>query len=176
MKDAGLGADDHLVGAVSARQPATLPAALRNLRENGVVDAYIFAAYDCAEILVAALDRAIKRDGGKIPTREQVLNAVAATQDFKGLTGTFHFKRTATPPTPPCRSITHATGPGPSGRTPRSSDRHMERFGGLASHALSPAAVPYSPLCVALSGPRRLEPSGARRAAQRAPAQFTKSL
>jgi ABC-type branched-subunit amino acid transport system substrate-binding protein len=89
--DAGAGADDHLVAAVSARQPATVPPALRNLRNTGFVDAYVFAAYDCAEILVAAIDQAIKQNGGKVPTREQVLAAVAATHDFKGLTGTFSF-------------------------------------------------------------------------------------
>jgi branched-chain amino acid transport system substrate-binding protein len=91
LMDAGAGADDHLVAAVSARQPATVPPALRNLRNTGFVDAYVFAAYDCAEILVAAIDQAIKQNGGKVPTREQVLAAVAATHEFKGLTGTFSF-------------------------------------------------------------------------------------
>lgn len=91
LVDAGAGADDHLVAAVSARQPATVPLALRNLRNTGFLDAYVFAAYDCAEILVAAIDQAIKQNGGKVPTREQVLAAVAATRDFKGLTGTFSF-------------------------------------------------------------------------------------
>jgi ABC-type branched-subunit amino acid transport system substrate-binding protein len=30
-------------------------------------------------------------NGDKVPTREQVLSKVAATEDFKGLTGTFSF-------------------------------------------------------------------------------------
>jgi branched-chain amino acid transport system substrate-binding protein len=46
---------------------------------------------DCAQILIDAIDRAIAGNGGKVPTREQVLRAVAATKDFKGLTGTFSF-------------------------------------------------------------------------------------
>ena len=91
LADAGGAADDHLVGAVSTRQPATVPAPLRSLPHTGFDDAYVFAAYDCAEILVAAIGRAIVQNGGKIPTREQVLGAVAATHDFKGLTGTFSF-------------------------------------------------------------------------------------
>ncbi|HEV2475257.1 MAG TPA: branched-chain amino acid ABC transporter substrate-binding protein [Candidatus Dormibacteraeota bacterium] len=91
LTDAGDAANDHLVGAVSARQPASVPASLRNLPRSGSDDAYVFAAYDCAEILVAAIDRAIKLNRGKIPTREQVVAAVAGTHDFKGLTGTFSF-------------------------------------------------------------------------------------
>lgn len=91
LDDAGTAANDHLVGAISARQPATVPAPLRSLPYASSDDAYVFAAYDCAEILVAALDRAIKQNGGKIPRRDQVIAAVAATHDFKGLTGTFSF-------------------------------------------------------------------------------------
>ncbi len=91
VADAGAAANDHLVGAVSARQPATVPEALRSLPHASSDDAYVFAAYDCAEILEAAIDHAIKQNGGKIPTREQVLAAVSATQDFRGLTGTYSF-------------------------------------------------------------------------------------
>jgi branched-chain amino acid transport system substrate-binding protein len=89
--DAGAAADDRMVAAVSARQPSTVPTVLRRLPYSASDDAYVFAAYDCAEILVAAIDQAIKQNGGKVPTREQVLAAVAATHDFKGLTGTFSF-------------------------------------------------------------------------------------
>jgi branched-chain amino acid transport system substrate-binding protein len=91
LVDAGAAADDHLVAAVSARQPSTVPAPFRRLPYSASDDAYVFAAYDCAEILVAAVSQAIKQHGGKVPTREQVLAAVAATHDFKGLTGTFSF-------------------------------------------------------------------------------------
>jgi branched-chain amino acid transport system substrate-binding protein len=91
INDAGSTANERLVGTISAREPATVPAALSGLPRGHAYDAYHFAAYDCAEILIAAIDRAIANNGGKVPRREQVLNAVAATKDFKGLTGTFTF-------------------------------------------------------------------------------------
>jgi len=91
VADAGKAADDHLVGFTLARQPAAIPAALRSLPYGNQVDPYVFAAYDCAEILAASIDRAIKQSGGKIPTREQVVDAVAATHEFRGITGTYSF-------------------------------------------------------------------------------------
>jgi branched-chain amino acid transport system substrate-binding protein len=91
VADAGKAADDHLVGFILARQPAAIPAALHSLPYGNYVDPYVFAAYDCAEILAAAIDRAIKENGGKIPTRMQVVDAVAATHEFKGITGTYSF-------------------------------------------------------------------------------------
>ena len=92
ITDAGAtAANDHLVATISAREPVTLPAALRGLSRGHSYDAYNFAAYDCAEILVAAIDRAIHDNGGRFPTREQVLKAVAATSDFKGITGAYSF-------------------------------------------------------------------------------------
>jgi branched-chain amino acid transport system substrate-binding protein len=91
IKDAGTTANEHLVAAISAREPATVPAALRGLPYGHSYDAYNFAAYDCAEILIAAINRAIDINGGKVPTRQQVLSAVAATSNFKGVTGTYSF-------------------------------------------------------------------------------------
>lgn len=91
IRDAGSTANEHLVGTISAREPETVPAVLGALERGHTYDAYNFAAYDCAEILIAAIDRAIGDNGGKVPTREQVLTAVAATKDFKGLTGTYSF-------------------------------------------------------------------------------------
>jgi branched-chain amino acid transport system substrate-binding protein len=52
---------------------------------------FTFAAYDCARILISAIERAIQANHGAIPTRGQVVAAVAATNDFKGLTGTYSF-------------------------------------------------------------------------------------
>lgn len=91
ITDAGNTADEHLVGTISANEPATVPAELRSIPRSHFYDAYNFAAYDCAEILIAAIDRAIQDNGGRVPTREQVLGAVAATRDYKGLTGTYSF-------------------------------------------------------------------------------------
>jgi branched-chain amino acid transport system substrate-binding protein len=91
ISDAGIAANEHLVATISAREPTAVPAALRGLTRGQYYDAYNFATYDSAEILIAAIDRAIGKNGGKVPTREQVLSEVAATQDFKGLTGTYSF-------------------------------------------------------------------------------------
>ena len=51
---------------------------------------YVAAAYDCAQILIAAIERAIDRNAGNIPSRPQVLDEVANDQ-FQGLTGTYSF-------------------------------------------------------------------------------------
>ena len=91
ISDAGTTADEHLVGTISANEPGTVPAALKSVARSHFYDAYNFAAYDCAEILIAAIDQAIQDNGGRVPTREQVLSAVAATRDYKGLTGTYSF-------------------------------------------------------------------------------------
>jgi branched-chain amino acid transport system substrate-binding protein len=52
---------------------------------------YTFAAYDCARILIDAIARAIQSNHGAIPTRAQVVSAVANTKEFKGLTGSYSF-------------------------------------------------------------------------------------
>jgi branched-chain amino acid transport system substrate-binding protein len=55
------------------------------------VSGYTFAAYDCARILIDAIARAIQSNHGAIPTRAQVVAAVAQTREFKGVTGTYTF-------------------------------------------------------------------------------------
>lgn len=54
------------------------------------ISIYTFAAYDCARILIEAITRAIDANGGKVPTRAQVVAAVANTH-FEGITGTYSF-------------------------------------------------------------------------------------
>jgi branched-chain amino acid transport system substrate-binding protein len=58
---------------------------------NVPVADYAFAAYDCARILIAAIERVVKANHGAFPTRAQVLAAVASTAQFPGLTGTYSF-------------------------------------------------------------------------------------
>jgi branched-chain amino acid transport system substrate-binding protein len=55
-----------------------------------IVD-YTFAAYDCARILIDAIQRVVTANHGAFPTRAQVLAAVANTSQFLGLTGTYSF-------------------------------------------------------------------------------------
>ena len=40
-------------------------------------------------IAIDAISRAMDANGGKLPTRREVLNSVAATHDFVGTSGTF---------------------------------------------------------------------------------------
>src|SRR4029077_2468770 len=58
---------------------------------NVGLNTYVFAAYDCARLLIDAISRAIQANGGRIPNRLQVLQAVANTQGFKGVTGSYSF-------------------------------------------------------------------------------------
>jgi branched-chain amino acid transport system substrate-binding protein len=48
--------------------------------------AYTMPAYDCAKILVAAIDKAIKANGGNMPSRQQVLDQMYKT-DYNGVLG-----------------------------------------------------------------------------------------
>jgi len=59
--------------------------------------AYTFPAYDCALILVDAVKRAIDANGGKVPSRQQVIDAVQATSGLKGTVGTYAFDANGDP-------------------------------------------------------------------------------
>lgn len=61
------------------------------------VGAYTFPAYDCAFILVDAVKRAIDANGGKVPSRQQVIDAVQATSGLKGTVGTYAFDANGDP-------------------------------------------------------------------------------
>jgi ABC-type branched-chain amino acid transport systems, periplasmic component len=54
------------------------------------IAAYTWAIYDCARLLIKAIDDAIQANNGGIPTRAQVVSAVAQTH-FQGVTGTYSF-------------------------------------------------------------------------------------
>jgi len=64
------------------------------------IGAYTFAGYDCAAILIDAIGRAIDANGGNMPTRAQVIAAVAKTSSFKGLTGVITFDANGDPTHP----------------------------------------------------------------------------
>jgi branched-chain amino acid transport system substrate-binding protein len=59
---------------------------------HSIITEYTFAAYDCAQILIAAIQRAIDLNGGGIPNRRQVLDQVARIH-FAGVTGTYSFDK-----------------------------------------------------------------------------------
>ena len=59
--------------------------------------AYTFPAYDCAFILLDAVKRAIDAAGGKVPTRQQVIDAVQSTSGLVGTVGTYAFDANGDP-------------------------------------------------------------------------------
>jgi branched-chain amino acid transport system substrate-binding protein len=52
---------------------------------------YTMVAYDCAGVIIAAIDRAIKANNGNMPTREAVRAEIAKTSGYAGVTGTVGF-------------------------------------------------------------------------------------
>ena len=105
--DAGSMANDRMYATVG------VGAAQLNSSAQSVIAAYkaahpdpsltnvgTFAGYDSAMILIDAIGRAIDADGGRMPTRKQVLEQVAQTKNFHGLTGTFTFDRAGDPMAP----------------------------------------------------------------------------
>src|SRR5713226_8303187 len=61
------------------------------------IASYTFPAYDCALILLDAVKRAIDANGGKVPTRQQVVDAVQATSGLVGTVGTYAFDANGDP-------------------------------------------------------------------------------
>ncbi len=107
IKTAGDMANDHMYasqGAADATQnpdaKATIDAYKAAYPDKSALGAYTFAAYDCAAILIDAVGRAIQANNGKLPTRQQVVDAVAKTKNFKGLTGTISFNKDGDPTSP----------------------------------------------------------------------------
>jgi branched-chain amino acid transport system substrate-binding protein len=62
---------------------------------------YTFAAYDATLVLLDAISRAVDGNGGKVPSRQQVVDAIAKTRGFRGVTGTFSFDSKGDATTPP---------------------------------------------------------------------------
>jgi len=52
---------------------------------------YTIQAYDAGTALMQAIGRAIKDNGGNVPSREQVRASMAATKGFQGAIGTYNF-------------------------------------------------------------------------------------
>ena len=93
VSDAGGGANDHLLMMVSDSQPANDSKVYKEFKAHNIPPvSYVFGAYDCAQIIIDAVERVIKSNGGRVPTRREVLDAVASTHDFVGTSGTFTFQ------------------------------------------------------------------------------------
>jgi branched-chain amino acid transport system substrate-binding protein len=107
VTDSGDQANDHMYatqGVADATQnpdaKATVEAYKKQFPKPTDVAAYTFAGYDCAAILVDAVSRAIDANGGNMPSRQQVVDQVAKTKDFKGLGGVYTFDKNGDPTKP----------------------------------------------------------------------------
>lgn len=107
IKDSGSGATDHMYasqGVADATQnpdaKATVAAYQKAYPNSADTGAYTFATYDCASILLDAIGRAIKANGGKLPTRQQVVDQMTKTKDFKALSGVITFNDKGDPTNP----------------------------------------------------------------------------
>jgi branched-chain amino acid transport system substrate-binding protein len=90
----------NMYGTVAAINADTLPAAKSVIAAfhkayPGANDygAYTMPAYACAQIILAALDRAIKANGGNMPTRQQVLKQIAQTNNVSTVLGPVSFDK-----------------------------------------------------------------------------------
>jgi branched-chain amino acid transport system substrate-binding protein len=85
-------------GTVASVNPDNVPTAASTIAAfkaayptSSDYGSYTMVAYDCAGVLVAAIDRAIKANNNSMPTREQVRAQVATTSGYAGVTGTIGF-------------------------------------------------------------------------------------
>jgi branched-chain amino acid transport system substrate-binding protein len=76
---------------ISSPEARKVVAAYRKAYPDMPSNDYTFAAYDSARILIDAIERVVAANHGAFPTRAQVLEAVANTRQFPGLTGTYSF-------------------------------------------------------------------------------------
>ncbi|MGQ9754262.1 MAG: branched-chain amino acid ABC transporter substrate-binding protein [Thermaceae bacterium] len=79
-----------VAGPVSAFPKARAVAQRFKQKYGKEMEGFAIYAYDSANVIIDALERAIKDAGGKKPTRDQVTAAVAQTK-LEGLTGTIEF-------------------------------------------------------------------------------------
>jgi branched-chain amino acid transport system substrate-binding protein len=94
---AGSMADD-VYATVASVNAAGLPAAQKFLAQyqstfHQTVGSYSAAGYVAATVLIKAAAEAIKANGGKTPTREQVLDSIRSTPRFDSIIGPFAFDK-----------------------------------------------------------------------------------
>jgi branched-chain amino acid transport system substrate-binding protein len=97
VKDAGSN-NQNIYGAVATVDPSKVPTAASAIAgfqkafpNKSDYGSYTIAAYDATNILIAAIDRAIKANNGNMPTRDAVRAEVAKTSNYQGATGVTSF-------------------------------------------------------------------------------------
>jgi branched-chain amino acid transport system substrate-binding protein len=117
IMDAGAMANDRLYASrglgdasLNPRAAATVAAYTKARPDPADTNARTFAGYDSAAILIDAIGRAIDADGGKMPSRQQVIDQIAKTPNFLGLTGTYTFSSLGDPTTPTLQILQYRAG------------------------------------------------------------------
>ena len=64
---------------------------------NAAPQPFAAQGFDSMGICLKAIEDAVKANGGKLPTREQVAKAIRALKDYPGITGTFTFNSIGDP-------------------------------------------------------------------------------
>jgi branched-chain amino acid transport system substrate-binding protein len=107
ITDSGAMANDHMYASQGVADANSNPSAAATISKYKAAHpnpqdtaAYTFAGYDCAAILIDAIGRAIDANGGNMPSRQQVIDQMAKTSSFKGLTGTYTLNAAGDPTTP----------------------------------------------------------------------------
>ncbi|MDQ6791916.1 MAG: ABC transporter substrate-binding protein [Candidatus Dormibacteraeota bacterium] len=91
--DVSLSSDTHVHNIVAAYRKAH--------PKPEDITPYTFAAYDAALVLMDAISRAVDGNGDKIPSRAQVVDAIAKTSGLRGVTGTYSFDSNGDATAPP---------------------------------------------------------------------------
>jgi branched-chain amino acid transport system substrate-binding protein len=107
IRDAGGMANDHMYASLGVGDASLNPSAAATIAaydnvhpEPADTNAFTFAGYDCAAILIDAIGRAVDANGGNRPSRQQVIDQLARTANYAGLTGTYTFDAYGDPTTP----------------------------------------------------------------------------
>jgi ABC-type branched-subunit amino acid transport system substrate-binding protein len=64
---------------------------------KSVPQTFAAQAYDAAGVCMKAIEEASRANGGEIPTRAQVANAIRALQKYEGITGAYQFNQNGDP-------------------------------------------------------------------------------
>ena len=107
ITDSGAMANDHMYasqGVADANSNSSAASTITAYKAQHTnpsdIGAYTWAGYDCAAILIDAIDRAIKANNNNMPSRQQVIDQLAKTSNFQGLTGTYTLNAAGDPTSP----------------------------------------------------------------------------
>ncbi len=94
--DVAAAESENSYATVASANADELPAAATFVKEYkeayGQADgAYSASAYVATMVLVNAIAKAVRQDGGRMPTREEVLDLLRGTSNFNSILGIFSF-------------------------------------------------------------------------------------